>query len=81
MKEAAALDEGTLVNITDKAKAEIRAIFEREENQGDVGLRLGVVGGGCSGLSYQMEFSVTSTTVGVAESCASASGKSGTLDR
>jgi len=57
MKEAAALDEGTLVNITDKAKAEIRAIFEREENQGDVGLRLGVVGGGCSGLSYQMEFS------------------------
>ena len=57
MTEAATLDASGLVKITDKAKAEIRAIFEREETVGDVGLRLGVIGGGCSGLSYQMEFS------------------------
>ena len=57
MTEAAALDASGLVTITDKAKAEIRAIFEREEKAGDVGLRLGVIGGGCSGLSYEMEFS------------------------
>jgi len=57
MTDATALDGKTLVMITDKAKAEIRAIFEREEREGDVGLRLGVIGGGCSGLSYEMEFS------------------------
>jgi iron-sulfur cluster assembly protein len=57
MTDAIALDARNLVAITDKAKAEIRAIFEREEKQGEVGLRLGVIGGGCSGLSYQMEFS------------------------
>ena len=53
----AALDASGLVTITDKAKSEIRAIFEREETVGDVGLRLGGIGGGCSGLAYQMEFS------------------------
>jgi len=57
MTEATTLDAHALVMITDKAKAEIRAIFEREEQEGNVGLRLGVIGGGCSGLSYQMEFS------------------------
>lgn len=57
MTEAAARDASDLVMITDKARAEIRSIFEREETVGDVGLRLGVIGGGCSGLSYQMEFS------------------------
>jgi iron-sulfur cluster assembly protein len=46
-----------LVNLTERAQREIRSIFEREGPGGDVGLRLGVVGGGCSGLSYEMEFS------------------------
>lgn len=46
-----------LVNVTDRAVREIRAIFEREQPSGGVGLRLGVVGGGCSGLQYEMEFS------------------------
>ena len=57
MTGAEALDASGLVTITDKAKAEIRTIFEREDKDGEVGLRLGVIGGGCSGLSYQMEFS------------------------
>jgi iron-sulfur cluster assembly protein len=51
------MQASSLVTITNKAKAKIRAIFEREEREGDVGLRLGVIGGGCSGLSYEMEFS------------------------
>jgi iron-sulfur cluster assembly protein len=46
-----------LVTVTDRAVREIRSIFEREKPQNNVGLRLGVVGGGCSGLSYEMEFS------------------------
>ena len=46
-----------LVTVTDRAIREIRAIFEREQPNEKVGLRLGIVGGGCSGLSYEMEFS------------------------
>ncbi len=50
-----------LVMVTDRAVQEIRSIFEREQPINGVGLRLGVVGGGCSGLSYEMEFSETRT--------------------
>ncbi len=57
MSDAATLGQSSLVTITDKAQAEIRAIFAREEKAGETGLRLAVVGGGCSGLSYEMEFS------------------------
>ena len=46
-----------VVTITDRAAREIHTIFEREQPGGGVGLRLGVVGGGCSGLSYSMDFS------------------------
>jgi iron-sulfur cluster assembly protein len=47
----------TLLTLTERAQQEIRNIFEREAD-GDVdGLRLGVIGGGCSGLSYDMNFS------------------------
>jgi iron-sulfur cluster assembly protein len=50
-----------LVTVTKRAVQEIRSIFEREQPKNGVGLRLGVVGGGCSGLSYEMEFSETRT--------------------
>ncbi len=48
---------GGLVELTERAQREIRSIFERSSPGPDVGLRLGVVGGGCSGLSYEMDFS------------------------
>ena len=57
MSSSTTLDRDGLVAITDRAQAEIRTIFESEERVGEVGLRLGVIGGGCSGLSYEMEFS------------------------
>jgi iron-sulfur cluster assembly protein len=54
MAELTQLDETKQVHVTPKAVQKIRAAFTREGVKG--GLRLGVVGGGCSGLSYQFKF-------------------------
>jgi iron-sulfur cluster assembly protein len=43
-----------MVSVTPKAVQKIREAFARENVVG--GLRLGVLGGGCSGLSYQFKF-------------------------
>ena len=48
--------ENELISITDKALNQIKAIFSKEEKGPEYGLRLGVVGGGCSGLSYKVDF-------------------------
>lgn len=43
------------IQVTDKALAKVRAVLKKEGiTQG--GLRLGVQGGGCSGLSYNIRF-------------------------
>jgi iron-sulfur cluster assembly protein len=42
------------IQLTPKAIQKIRQTFEREGVSG--GLRLGILGGGCSGLSYQFKF-------------------------
>lgn len=42
------------IQVTPKAIQKIRQTFEREGVFG--GLRLGILGGGCSGLSYQFKF-------------------------
>jgi iron-sulfur cluster assembly protein len=43
------------INVTPKAVSKIRESFAREGVSGG-GLRLGVLGGGCSGLSYQFKY-------------------------
>eukprot|EP00914_Ancora_sagittata_P007873 GHVO01015476.1.p1 GENE.GHVO01015476.1~~GHVO01015476.1.p1 ORF type:complete len:112 (-),score=8.72 GHVO01015476.1:276-611(-) len=45
-----------VVEITEKALDQIRNIFLNENKGVDYGLRLGVIGGGCSGLSYKIDF-------------------------
>ena len=47
--------ESKLVDVTPEAAAEIRRLLTDPANTGK-GLRLGIKGGGCSGLSYVREF-------------------------
>jgi iron-sulfur cluster assembly protein len=47
----------TIVELTDKAIEQIEQIAKTENHDGSKGLRLAVTGGGCSGLSYKIEFS------------------------
>ena len=42
-----------IITLTDSAQEEVRRLIESE---GQPGLRLGIKGGGCSGLSYLLEF-------------------------
>ena len=46
-----------IINISDKAKMQIQNICENDTPKANQGLRLAVIGGGCSGLSYKIEFS------------------------
>ena len=43
------------IHLTDKATKRIKAILNGE-NKKDHGLRISVVGGGCSGMSYNLSF-------------------------
>src|SRR5437016_12806374 len=45
-----------MIQVTPKAIDKIKTTFAREGVRG--GLRLGVLGGGCSGLSYQFKFDI-----------------------
>ncbi len=47
--------QAEIVHVTDAAQAEARRLLSEETAEG-LGLRLGVRGGGCSGLSYELEF-------------------------
>lgn len=44
-----------MINLTEKAIGEVRRLMD-QQNIPDLVLRLGVEGGGCSGMSYTMNF-------------------------
>jgi len=44
-----------MINVTDAAKSEVKRMF-KEHDLADSVLRMGVRGGGCSGLSYTLGF-------------------------
>src|SRR5438105_9539559 len=44
------------IGLTEKAVAEVRKIMEQNSIPETYGLRVGVKGGGCSGLSYTLGF-------------------------
>ncbi len=46
-----------VIELTDKAIAQVKNIKATENPTAEMGLRLAVTGGGCSGLSYKIEFS------------------------
>jgi iron-sulfur cluster assembly protein len=46
-----------IINVTERAIDQIKVIFTTEKPGPEKGLRLAVIGGGCSGLQYNIEFS------------------------
>lgn len=44
------------VNITEKAAKQVKKVMEENKIDSSYGLRVGVKGGGCSGLTYQLGF-------------------------
>ena len=50
------ITEANSIHVTAKAVAKIKEAFRKEGVSG--GLRLGVLGGGCSGLSYQFKLEI-----------------------
>ncbi len=45
-----------MLTITEMAAMKIRGLLDAEKKPGDFGLRVGIAGGGCSGLQYVMDF-------------------------
>ncbi|MFA4922822.1 MAG: iron-sulfur cluster assembly accessory protein [Ignavibacteriaceae bacterium] len=49
----------TEITITDKASSEVKRIMSENKMVESFGLRVGVKGGGCSGMSYSLGFDST----------------------
>ena len=45
-----------VVEVTETAASQIKRLLDRDEKLATHGLRMKVVGGGCSGLQYQLQF-------------------------
>jgi iron-sulfur cluster assembly protein len=45
-----------MITVSDNAKKEVLRLIEAEHHQESAFIRVGVKGGGCSGLTYEMKF-------------------------
>jgi iron-sulfur cluster assembly protein len=45
-----------MITVTEKAKSKALTIMQEEKKPADSFIRVGVEGGGCSGLTYKLEF-------------------------
>lgn len=51
-----------MVRVTETAAGKIKELMDRDRRPEDHGLRLKVIGGGCSGLQYQLDFDEATRT-------------------
>ena len=56
------LDDEPILSLTDKAAEKVKEIQAAENIEASYGLRLRVVGGGCSGFSYDLYFDQVTET-------------------
>lgn len=56
MDNRAEASSGQIIQVTDKALGQILKIKNSDDGASGRPLRVGVIGGGCSGLSYKIEF-------------------------
>ena len=47
---------GKILTLTEAAAARIRTLMHGKQDQGVIGLRLGITKGGCNGLSYKLQY-------------------------
>ena len=48
-----------MITLTPSAVSEVKRLLEKQGNRPGFGLRVGIQGGGCSGLSYKLAFDET----------------------
>jgi iron-sulfur cluster assembly protein len=48
-----------MITVSESAKEKVFSLMKEENRPADSLIRVGVAGGGCSGLSYQLEFDTT----------------------
>lgn len=56
-----AMSADSTISLTQRALREVTKIFDDEQPGEDVGLRISVSTGGCSGMSYEMDFAPKNT--------------------